>query len=70
MSLSQANTFEMYPYSSLVLLVIVTLLCGGSAGFWPFNTFASANIQAADQNVKQVAIIGMWEFSACFNASS
>jgi hypothetical protein len=52
----------MYPYSSLVLLVIVSLLCGGSAGIWPFNTFASANIQVADQNVKQVVIIGMWEF--------
>lgn len=48
----------MYPYSSLVLSVIVSLFCRGSAGIWPFNTFASANLQSAD-HVKQVAIIGM-----------
>ena len=57
-SLEQAYTSKMYPYSSLVLSVIVSLLCGGSAGIWPFNTLASANLQSTDQDVKQVAIIG------------
>lgn len=48
----------MYTYSGLVLSVIVSLLCGGSAGIWPFNAFASANLQSVDQATKQVAIIG------------
>jgi hypothetical protein len=40
--------------------VVICHLCGGSAGIWPFNTFVGTNIQAPDQHVKEVAIIGMW----------
>jgi hypothetical protein len=64
-SLVQTYTLKMHPYSRLVLSLVVSLLCGGTAGIWPFNTFASANLQSADQDVKQVAIIGTLRISIC-----
>jgi hypothetical protein len=58
-SINRILSCAMHMLLTLKVPVIVSVLCGGSIGFWPFHNFASAEILSDSQHVRQVAIIGM-----------